>query len=285
MLKSIIKTILFILKLVIPFYIIADTLIYFEILQKISFLFTPITNLLGLSPETSLAITAGILLNIYGALAFAVPLHLTPYEWTILGIFLGIAHALPLENSIMKKIGLPHLYSTILRLSSAFLGVFIFKLLPINIEGQSQTKEISFTHYNSFLDMLYHSFINASILAIKIIILITTLIVVMQYIKEKLFKNKKISTPFSIITGLILGITYGAGILIQEKSNLNKKDILFVGTFLMICHSLIEDVALFVIFGANMWVLIFIRLFLAIIISFLVMKFYNLPINPSTKQI
>ena len=285
MLKSIIKTILFILKLVIPFYIIADTLIYFEILQKISFLFTPITNLLGLSPETSLAITAGILLNIYGTLAFAVPLHLTPYEWTILGIFLGIAHALPLENSIMKKIGLPHLYSTILRLSSAFLGVFIFKLLPINIEGQSQTKEISFTHYNSFLDMLYHSFINASILAIKIIILITTLIVVMQYIKEKLFKNKKISTPFSIITGLILGITYGAGILIQEKSNLNKKDILFVGTFLMICHSLIEDVALFVIFGANMWVLIFIRLFLAIIISFLVMKFYNLPINPSTKQI
>jgi len=276
MLKSAVKTALFILKLVIPFYIIADTLIYFEILQKISFLFTPITNILGLSPETSLAITAGILLNIYGALAFAVPLHLSPYEWTILGLFIGIAHALPLENAIMKKIGLSHLYSTILRLSSAFLAVFIFKLLPINIEGKSQGKEISFTHYDSFLDMLYNSFINASILTIKIIVLITILIFVMHYIKEKLFKNKKISTPFSIITGLILGITYGAGILIQEKSNLSKKDILFVGTFLMICHSLIEDVALFVIFGANIWVLIFIRLFLAIIISFLVMRFYKL---------
>jgi len=154
------------------------------------------------------------------------------------------------------------------------LAVFIFKILPINIEGKSQANEISFNHYDSFLNMIYHSFINASILAIKIIILISILIIVMHYIKEKLFKNKKISTPFSIITGLILGITYGAGILIQEKNNLSKKEILFVGTFLMICHSLIEDVALFVIFGANMWVLIFIRLFLAIIISYIIMKFY-----------
>jgi len=276
MLKSAIKTAFFILKFVIPFYIIADTLIYFEILQKISFIFTPITNILGLSPETSLAITAGILLNIYSALAFAVPLHLTPYEWTILGLFIGIAHALPLENTIMKKIGLPHLYSTILRLSSAFLAVFIFKLLPIDIEGKAQTKAITITHYDSFISMLYNSFINASILAIKIILLITILIFVMHYIKEKLFKNKQISTPFSIITGLILGITYGAGILIQEKENLSKKDILFVGTFLMICHSIIEDVALFVIFGANMWILITIRIFLAIIISYLVIKFYKI---------
>jgi len=276
MLKSAFKTSLFILKLVIPFYIIADTLIYFEILQKISFLFTPITNLLGLSPETSLAITAGVLLNIYSALAFAVPLNLSPYEWTILGLFIGIAHALPLENAIMKKIGLSYIYSTILRLCTAFLAVFIFKLLPIDIDGKLQHKAIEVNHYNSFLDMLYHSFINASILAVKIIVLISILIFVMHFIKEKLFKNKKISTPFSIITGLILGITYGAGILIQEKTNLTKNEILFVGTFLMICHSIIEDVALFVIFGANMWVLIFIRLFLAIIVSFITIKFIKL---------
>jgi hypothetical protein len=276
MLKSAFKTSLFILKLVIPFYIIADTLIYFEILQKISFLFTPITNLLGLSPETSLAITAGVLLNIYSALAFAVPLNLSPYEWTILGLFIGIAHALPLENAIMKKIGLSYIYSTILRLCTAFLAVFIFKLLAIDIDGKLQHKAIEVNHYNSFLDMLYHSFINASILAVKIIVLISILIFVMHFIKEKLFKNKKISTPFSIITGLILGITYGAVILIQEKTNLTKNEILFVGTFLMICHSIIEDVALFVIFGANMWVLIFIRLFLAIIVSFITIKFIKL---------
>jgi len=273
-LKTAYKTSLFILKLVIPFYIIADTLIYFHILEKISFIFTPFTNLLGLCANTSLAIAAGMLLNIYAALAFAVPLNLTPYEWTILGLFIGIAHALPLENTIMKKIGVSYIYSTILRVVGGLLAVFIFKLLPIDIEGKTIQQTFSFPTYSSFEDMFLNSFYNATLLAIKIIILISLLIFIMNYIK-KLFKNRKVDKSFSIVTGLILGITYGAGILIKEKENLSKDDIFFVGTFLMICHSLIEDVALFVMFGANMWVLIFIRLFLAIILSYILLKIYK----------
>jgi len=281
--QTALKTSIFILKLVIPFYILADSLIYFHILEKIAFLFTPFTDILSLPSQTALALAAGMILNIYASIAFAVPLNLTPYEWTILGLFIGIAHALPLENSIMKKIGLFHTYSTILRILGGFLAVFIFQSLPIQMDLNISTQTINVQTYNSFLDMFINSLYNAFILAIKIIFLISILIFVMGFIKTKL-KTKKINISFSIITGLILGITYGAGILIKEKDNLSKNDIFFVGTFLMICHSLIEDVALFVIFGANIWVLILIRLFLAIILSYLLLKIKTTFFSSSTTK-
>ena len=269
------KTALLIIKLVIPFYLLADILIYLGILQKISFIFEPITSIMGLSPEVSLSIAAGVLFNLYAAIAFAAPLGLTPYEWTILGLFLGIAHALPVENTIMKKLSMPHWYSTLLRIGVGIIAVIVFRLLPVHIEGKSLQKEITLPHYDSFWEMLGTSLYNASILAIKIIILITVIIFIMHFIRTKFFKNKNLSASFSIITGIILGITYGAGVLIVEKDKLTKKELLYVGTFLMIAHSLIEDPLLFVLFGANFWVLVGIRLVLAVIFSYLVVKFYK----------
>ncbi|NPA87364.1 MAG: nucleoside recognition protein [Epsilonproteobacteria bacterium] len=273
--KTAFKTSFLILKLVIPFYLLADVLIYFGILQKISFIFEPITNIMQITPEASLAIAAGVLFNLYAAIAFAAPLNLTPYEWTVLGLFLGIAHALPVENAIMKKLSMPYLYSTLLRLITGIVAVLILKALPIHIEGKSVQKQIALPHYGSFWEMISNSLYNATILSIKIIVLITIIIFLMAYIKEKIFKNRHLSAPFSIITGILLGITYGAGILIAEKNKLTKKELLFIGTFLMIAHSLIEDPLLFVLFGANYWILVLIRLFLAIIVSYMVVKFYK----------
>ncbi|GAX88366.1 conserved hypothetical protein [Lebetimonas natsushimae] len=273
--KNIINTALVILKLVIPFYLLADILIYFHILEHISFLFEPFTYILGFDEKLALSLAAGMLFNIYAGIAFAAPLNLTPYEWTMLGLFMGIAHALPVENAIMKKLGISVWYSTILRITGGILAVYIFKLFNFNLNGETVLKSMEINHYNSFFDMLSHSVYNASVLALKIIILISVIIVFMDFIKTKFFKNKNISAHFSILTGLILGITYGAGILIKEKEKLSRKEIIFIGTFLMICHSVIEDTALFAIFGASIWILISIRLILAIIISYLVVRLYK----------
>ncbi len=270
--SKIIKTSFLIIKLIIPFYILADFLIYFHILQKISFFFEPFTRIIGLTPDTSLAIAAGMILNIYAAIAFAAPLHLSSYEWSVLGLFLGIAHSLPVENIIMKQLGISHFYSTALRISSALLGVFILKFLPVNKTIDSIQTNITFHNYHSFFEMLLNSLQNAILLSLKIILLISVIIIIMEFIKEKIFKNKKLNVWFSLITGLILGITYGAGILIGEKKNLNKKEILFISTFLMICHSIIEDTALFAIFGASIAILVLVRFFLALVISFIIIK-------------
>ncbi len=75
-----------------------------------------------------------------------------------------------------------------------------------------------------------------------------------------------------------LGITYGAGILIKEaqNSNLSKADIFFILVlFLMICHAIIEDTLLFVIFEANLYIIVIFRVIAAIVFSFILLKMYE----------
>ncbi len=279
-LQAALSSAILILKLVVPFYILADTLLYFDLLRPVSFLFSPVTSVLQLPAETAMAICAAVFLNLYAAVAFAAPLGLSSYEWTVLGVFLGVCHSLPVENSIMKKLGIGFFYSTFLRIIMAFLAVLPLFFLPISLfTGKSSGKTIQLTHYSSIPDLLLHSLLNAAILSAKIIILITIISFLMDAIKRTKFitnYGERVQTSFSLLTGQLLGITYGAGILFKEaeSGNLSKKDIFYIGTFLMICHGIIEDPLLFAIFGANYWVIVVIRLATAFIAATLLSLFF-----------
>ena len=274
-LQSSLSSGILILKLVIPFYILADILLYFDLLRPVSVLFLPVTSVLQLPAETAMAITAGIFLNLYAAVAFAAPLGLSSYEWTILGVFLGVCHSLPVENTIMKKLGISIIYSTALRLIMAFLTTFPLFFLPDSwFSGTGSGEKVQIAHYDSIPDLLLHSISNAAILSIKIIALISVIIFLMDALQRTRFigrYSERVQTSFSLLAGQLLGITYGAGILFKEakSGNLKKKDLFFIGTFLMICHSLLEDPLLFVLFGANYWVIIISRLSMACIAAFL----------------
>lgn len=272
---------LLILKLVIPFYILADILLYFDLLKPVSALFAPVTSLLQLPVEAAMAICAGVFLNMYAAVAFAAPLGLEAREWTILGVFLGVCHSLPVENSIMKKLGISFFYSTFLRISMAFLSTLPLLFLPDALfSGTATGKVVELASYASLSELLLHSLMNAALLSIKIIILISAVIFLMDAIKRSSFVSRygdRIHTSFSLLTGQLLGITYGAGILFKEaeSGNLKKKDIFFIGTFLMVCHSILEDPLLFVIFGANYWLIVGTRLLMATIAALLLSKLFS----------
>ncbi|DAB33648.1 MAG TPA: nucleoside recognition protein [Sulfurospirillum sp. UBA12182] len=268
-LKTSLKSSLIILKLIIPIYIIADILFFYNLLSYISFLFEPITSFLDLPPEAALSIVSGMLLNLYAAIAFAAPLDLSPKEWTILAVYLGIAHALVVETVIMQKIGISKTYSLLLRIGVGLFVGFLTTLLPDSFFSQAHVQNnFEQENFESIFALLQNSFIEAFILAFEVILLITALIFILDYIKSlKIIQeySNKVNSAFSISIGVILGITYGAGILINEyeKNTLDKKEIFFIGTFLMICHAIIEDTLLFVIFGANLWVIVSLRVFFA----------------------
>lgn len=83
------------------------------------------------------------------------------------------------------------------------------------------------------------------------------------------------SANFPLLVGMIIGISYGAGAIIASYKNgdMNKKDVLLVSVFLCICHAIIEDTFLFVKIGANGFILVFARLFTAIICTYIANKF------------
>lgn len=280
-LKTSLQSIYIILKLVIPIYIIADILFYYNTLSYVAFLVEPITSLIGLPPQTSLAIISGMFLNVYAAIAFAAPLDLSVHQWTILAVFIGICHSLIVEGAIIKKIGLSNLYSYSLRAIIAFIVAFITAILPSSMFSSSIVENtFNQVSYNSIIDVLYNSFYNAFILSFQIILLITALIFLMDFIKTRKFikdSQKNVSKGFSLLVGVFLGITYGAGILIKEveSGRISKDDIFYIGTFLMICHAIIEDTLLFVIFGADFTMAIIIRTIAAIVFSYILLFFYK----------
>ncbi len=280
-LKDASKSAWLVLKLIIPLYILADVLLYFDILQYISFLFEPITDILDLPKEAALGIAAGMLFNLYAGIAFLAPLGLNGYEWTILATFLGIAHSLVVESAVMKKIGISYTYSFVLRISMAFIAILPLTLMPKSFfNAATQNADIAQTAYHDIWNMLTNSLTNATLLSIKVIVLVTLIIFLMAYLKStKIMQayQEKVNTSFSIMAGLVLGITYGAGILIYEAKtgNLSKVDLFYIATFLMICHSVVEDVLLFVIFGANGWLVVVIRLVMAFVFSYILVRMYK----------
>jgi hypothetical protein len=270
-----------IIKLVIPIYIIADILYFYNTLSHIAFLVEPFTSIIGLPKETALAIISGMFLNVYGAVAFAAPLDLSIHQWSILAVFVGICHALPVEGVIMKKIGTSNLYSYSLRIFAGFFIAYLTFLMPPTWFSATLSDAVFEKEtYLSLSALLVGSVTNSIYLTIKIIILITLLLFIMDFIKSLSFikdSQKNVSKGFSITVGVILGITYGAGVLIKEAQNgsMSKEDLFYVSTFLMICHAIIEDTLLFVIFGADFTMVVAIRTIAAIVISYILLKVYQ----------
>jgi len=285
-LNSSLKSAWTILKLVVPIFILADILYFYNLLSYVAFLVEPFTSILGLPVEASLSIISGMFLNLYAAVAFAAPLELTPHQWTTLAVFLGVAHSLVVESVIMKKVGISNRYSYILRIVSGLIVAFITMNLPSSwFSATLSDQAFEQITYDTLPNLLVGSLQNSFILSIKIIILITVLIFIMDFIKSRKFmkeSTKNISKGFSITVGLFLGITYGGGILIKEANSgtISKENIFFISTFLLICHAIIEDTMLFVIFGADFTMVILIRTLAAIIISYFMQKIYEKQLFP-----
>jgi len=79
---------------------------------------------------------------------------------------------------------------------------------------------------------------------------------------------------FPLLVGIIFGITYGAGVLIEEarSGRLNWRDLFLINVFLSVCHAVVEDTALFIAVGANGMVILLGRFIAAILITYLISR-------------
>ncbi len=266
-----------ILKFVIPIYVLADVLYYYDLLRHVAFVLEPVTRWIGLPAEAALALMSGMFLNLYAAIAFAAPLEMSPQQWTVLAVFLGVAHSLVVESAVMKHLGVAAWYAYGLRIVVAIAAGVAVSLLPEGVFGQQALSDqaVNAERFADVWAMLGHSLYGAVVLALKIIVLITVLIVLMEWIKTWPILQRSaqhVSRGFTLASGLILGITYGAGVLISEarSGHMSRTEIFVIATFLLICHAIIEDTLLFVMFGANAWVIIAARSFAAVVVTWVV---------------
>ena len=129
-------------------------------------------------------------------------------------------------------------------------------------------------------------------LLITIFFIISALIILLRILKKlgletllqtllsPLFKLLDITKDASniTITGITLGLSYGAGLMIAEvkKGNISNKDILLSICFLTLAHSLIEDTLLILMLGADVLAILWIRIVFAVVVVALMARFIAL---------
>lgn len=76
---------------------------------------------------------------------------------------------------------------------------------------------------------------------------------------------------YPLLAGVIFGISYGGGVLIGESSSgrISANQMFLVALFLGICHAVFEDTLLFMSVGANGFIILGVRITLAIVVVFM----------------
>jgi len=117
-------------------------------------------------------------------------------------------------------------------------------------------------------------------LTIKLLIIILPLTISYEFLKDrtffsgtKPFRFMGITRPglVPLVTGVIIGLTYGAGVIIHSirAYNIGRREAFLILLFLSVCHAIFEDTLIFVVIGADGLVLVIARLILAFALTYL----------------
>jgi hypothetical protein len=80
-----------------------------------------------------------------------------------------------------------------------------------------------------------------------------------------------------LFTGIFLGLAYGAGIIIRvaQQKKLPDRELFLMGLFLATCHSVVEDILIFVVIGGSGIAILGVRLGLAVLLTGLMARIWK----------
>lgn len=130
------------------------------------------------------------------------------------------------------------------------------------------------------MDILLPAVLGALMLAGKLLLIIVPLVTVFEVLRhltifqrvgravDPLMRGMGLTRDAAVplFTGIFLGIAYGAGIIIRvaREKGLPSRQLFLMGLFLATCHAVVEDTLIFVVLGGSGWIMLGVRLLLAI---------------------
>jgi hypothetical protein len=278
--KGSIGTIWFLLRIVVPVSLAVALLDWFGALAWIARFMGPLMGLVGLPGEASLVFISSVFLNIYSAIAVALTMQLDMRSITILAIMCLTAHNLIVETAVMKKTGSSGAKMVLLRLIAAFVAAFAFNLLLPDALSAIPFSSAGAGARPAFGGMLAAWGISTAKLALKIVVIVLSVMVVQRVLEE--FKVMALLSrafaPFMRAFGLpreasflwivinIVGYSYGAGIVESQISDgrMKPQEADLFNHHAGVCHSLLEDTVLFLAIGVPLFWITVPRLVLAV---------------------
>ncbi len=267
------KTCIWIVKITVAVSFAILFLKYFKLLPIFSNFISPVFNYIGLPGEAALAYVSGYFVNVYAAISAAVAVDLDIRATTILSVMVLCSHNMITETAVQKKTGSSAVRMVIIRTISAFLLAFVLnKIMPGGVSGM-QVGEVAqdLPFMTLFTDWLISTFW----LVLKMTLLIFSLSIMQRLLAEygvirwvskflrpllALF-GLPAKTAFLWIVANILGLAYGAAVMIDESKSgkISRRDINLLNTHISISHSNFEDLFLVCSIGGIWYILLICR--------------------------
>lgn len=259
------RTALWLLSIMVPVSLVVTILAWTGLLSWISRPLNPIFAHLGLPGETVVAFLSGVFLSIYSAIATLGSIPLTDRQVTIFAMMALISHNFLVEAIVQRKTGTPAWRTVSLRLAASLIaGIALNWILPpSDVPARIPQTAGAAT---SLLPLLTTWAISTARLSGKVVAIVMGLMVLQRILREfgiMQLLSKPLApvlwllglpqrTAFLWIVANVLGLAYGAAVIIEEAESgaLNKDDAQLLNRSIAICHSLLEDTLLFVAIGA-----------------------------------
>ncbi|WP_342432969.1 nucleoside recognition domain-containing protein [Neobacillus sp. FSL H8-0543] len=275
-------------KIIFPVTLIVALLQYTPVLPWLIEAISPLMKLLGLSGDAAIPLVLGNFLNLYAAIGAILTLDFTVKEVFILAIMLSFSHNILVESSIALKAGVKLWIVFTTRFGLAILSAIVINLVwqggaePAQYGMiQAEAEQVS-----GVVAILMVALEKAMLGILQLAMIVIPLMIGIQILKD-LEWLKKFSSSMSPVTkslgmnentsttmaaGLLFGLAYGAGVMIQavKEDGVSKKDVTLAFIFLMACHAVIEDTLIFIPLGIPVWPLFLIRLGVAIVLTLVV---------------
>ncbi len=256
------------IKVMVPTMAVVQIMKATGLLALLANLASPLMNLFGLPGEASLVLITGGLVNIYAAIAVAVNLPLNPGGMTVLAVMVLISHNLIVETAVQSRAGTPAVIMLTARLTASVTAGLVFSRI-VSRDGHRVIRTGQLSGNGGWKDILAG---NAASLA-KIALIIVSLMILVEAMREFGIMDRitgAMELPMRILgmdrrssfvaaVGLLLGLAYGAGLIIEEagRSGIGKREILATNLFLGTNHALIEDSLIFAAVGAHLgWIVL-----------------------------
>lgn len=290
-------------KIVFPVTILVTILRYTPVLPWIIDFLTPLMKLIGLPGEAAMPLVLGNALNLYAGIGAIVSFDFTVKEVFILAMMLSFSHNLFIESSVAAKVGVNWWFISGLRLTLALVSAFIINLVW---PGGSELAQYGFiggseVELTTWTAIFLHGLKTAIIAILQLSAVIFPLMIFMQFMRDagwldslsKMFApftrflGMKENTSFTLVTGLTIGLAFGAGVMIQavQEDGVSRRDMVLALIFLVTCHAVIEDTVIFIPLGIPVWPLLVIRFIMAVIITIIVAYVWKKADNRRRKRI
>lgn len=270
-LRPAVKTTSWLLKIMIPISLSVCLLQHYGVIAWCAQWLNPLFCHIGLPGASSIAFLTGATVTTYAALAVMMTMELTLRQATIIAIMVLICHALPLECTVVKKVGSRPIRMGLLRIAGALLAAMYLNLvLP---EMSEPFSALSLSDSDTSIWQVLQGWLMSSLKLSAMIFAIIYALMFIQRLMERYGLMQKLVRPLSPImvlfglppsaaylwlVGNVLGISYGSAVMIQleEEGKISLEEADEVNYHLIMNHSMLEDTLVFATAGVSaIWIL------------------------------